>query len=45
MLSPLRRLAPLLALALAAAPLAAQERNQNVRFGLPGPAKADAPTK
>ena len=43
MLSPLRRLAPLLALA--AAPLAAQERNQNVRFGLPGPAKADAPTK
>jgi endonuclease G len=31
---------PLLALALAA-PLAAQEPNRNIRFGLPGPAKAD----
>jgi endonuclease G, mitochondrial len=37
----LKRLAaPLLAL-LVAAPLAAQEANRNVRFGLPGPAKHD----
>ncbi len=28
-------------LALVAAPLAAQEPNRNVRFGLPSPAKAD----
>src|SRR5436190_23461478 len=42
MSSPTRRLAlPLLALILAAAPLAAQEANRNARFGLPGPAKAD----
>jgi endonuclease G len=32
--------APALALLLAA-PLAAQEANRNVRFGLPGPAKAE----
>ncbi|HKB38088.1 MAG TPA: hypothetical protein VKD72_16700 [Gemmataceae bacterium] len=32
---------PLLALLLAAAPVAAEEPNRNVRFGLPTPAKAD----
>jgi hypothetical protein len=38
-MSVLARLAtPLLAL-LVAAPLAAQEANRNVRFGLPGPAQ------
>jgi endonuclease G len=37
-----RRLAlPLLTLALATAPLTAQEANRNIRFGLPGPARAD----
>jgi endonuclease G len=37
----LKRLAvPLLAL-LIAAPLAAQEANRNVRFGLPGPARPE----
>jgi endonuclease G len=35
-----RSAAPLLAMLLAA-PLAAQESNRNVPFGLPGPAKAD----
>jgi endonuclease G, mitochondrial len=41
MLPALKRLAaPLLAL-LVAAPLAAQEVNRNIRFGLPGPAKAE----
>jgi endonuclease G len=35
-----RSAAPLLALLLAA-PLATQEANRNVRFGLPGPAKAE----
>jgi endonuclease G len=41
MLPPLKRLAaPALALLLAA-PLAAQEANHNVRFGLPGPAKPE----
>jgi hypothetical protein len=39
-MSVLKRLAvPALALLLAAAPLAAQEANRNIRFGLPGPAK------
>jgi endonuclease G len=42
MMNPLRRLAlPLLALALTAAPLVAQETNPNVRFGMPGPASKE----
>ena len=36
--APKRLAAPLMALLLAA-PLAAQEANRNVRFGLPGPAQ------
>jgi hypothetical protein len=36
-----RFLPPLVALFFAVAPLAAQEANRNVRFALPGPAKAD----
>jgi hypothetical protein len=46
MLPALKRpVAPLLALLLAAAPLAAREANRNVRFGLPVPAKAEPPSR
>ncbi len=42
MLPEVKRFAPaLLALLLAAWPLAAQQPNRNVRFGLPSSAKAD----